>query len=855
MRLFFPRRDSGYLDGDLREIYTDIYEEKGRMAADCWYWAQFLRTVPPLIIHSFHWSLIMLKNYLKIALRNMNRQKSYSLINVIGLAIGIAAVILIMLFIVDEMSYDQFHVNKDRIFRLVRTTSVLSAAPIGPALMQEFPEIQDVVRIDPTGRTLVHDPGTNKSFYEDHIAWVDANVFRLFSFKLVRGNPETVLQEPNTMVITTSIAKKYFGDTNPMGKVLDGENLEFRITGVMEEAPENSHYHPGIFLSFKTLEGLTNRLENWKTNWLYTYLLLKNKDSASKIESQLPSFFEKHVGNAWTIFHLQPLLDVHLRSNLAWDIEPQGSIVYVNIFSAIAILLLIIACINFMNLATARSTRRSKEVGLRKVLGANRPQLMRQFLGESFLTAILAFMIAIVLVVLSLPAFNELASKNLNLDLFSAKIFPGFLAITIFVGLFAGSYPALLLSKFSPINAMKNQVQFFTRKYGSVSLRRLLVIIQFAISIILIIGTTVIYKQLAFVKNKNLGFSKDQIIVVPFEGGNFDERYSVIKNELIQDPNIVHVSASGDIPGQGPSDFYYRPEGLAEDMEKLPVWDTYFVDYDFIETLGMEMVKGRNFDEKHSSDATAFILNETAVKNAIEQSGADWENPIGKHLDFYTPGKKGWSVYKSGQVVGVVKDFNYLSLHQPIGPLVLQVLPGAFDYLLVKIRTQDIGGSLSFIKNKVTEFAPGKPFEYSFLDEQFDSLYRSEQRLGKVFGIFAFLAIMVACMGLFGLTAFTADQRTKEIGIRKVLGASLSNIITLISREFVRLVLVADIVSLPISYYFMHRWLKNFVYRIDIGMWMFVFASVIALLIALFTVSAQAIRAALANPVDSLRYE
>ena len=796
----------------------------------------------------------MIKNYLKIAFRNLQRYRMYAFVNMAGLAVGMTCCMLILLYVRDELSYDRYHENAEQIHRLVRSRSAYTAAPMGPALAAEMPGVRQAARIKVYQDVLVHDGG-EKRFIESVFA-ADTSFFDIFTVPFLRGTPEAALSRPDGLVLTASAAEKYFGREDAMGKtliVVDDEPFALTVTGVIEDLPAASHVRFDLLASFKLVEQSSSRLENWTTNWLFTYLLLDEATSGADVEARLPALFERHTGEAWDHFRIQPLLDIHLYSReLDLDIAPQGNIAYVFIFSAVGLLVLLIGCINFMNLATARSAGRAKEVGMRKVLGARRRQLVQQFLGESLVMALGALVMAVGLALLLLPAFGQLAEKDLALSLQEA----GYLAVAFFglalvVGLLAGSYPAFFLSAFAPIDTLKG-----TLRTGRAArfLRQGLVVFQFTISTALIVGTLVVVEQLDYVKNAGLGFDKEQVVVLSV-GAALEERYEAAKQEIRRHPNVLGVSASGNVPGHGVSDFYYHLEGLATSLDALPGWDTYFVDADFVETLRLEVVQGRNFSRDLVSDEQAFILNEAAVARAVADVGEAWASPIGKQMSFYLPGAEGWQVFKSGTVVGVVKDFHYRSLHEEIGPLVLQVFPETFGELLVKVGTDDLAGTLAFLEQRWRDLDPTRPFDYYFLDQDFDRLYRAEDRVGQVVGAFAVPTIVIACLGLFGLAAFMAEQRTKEIGVRKVLGATIPGVLLLLSKEFVKLIMLAFVVAAPLAYFAMSRWLESFAYRIEISGGIFLMAGLTALGMALLTVSYQSIRAALTDPVESLRYE
>lgn len=804
----------------------------------------------------------MLKNYLKIALRNLLRHKGYSLINILGLAVGMASCILILLYVHDELSYDKYHKNADQIYRVTREwfnsdgASSLHlghvAPPIGPLLKIDFPEIQQMVRITDGNNPLIRHQ--DKVFQEERFYFADPNIFEIFTLPLLEGDPQKALADPNSVVLTPTMARKYFGGEEPLGQVLniDGR-ADLKITGVMQEVPVNSHFHFDFLGSMKLLELVygDDEFKNWGSNNYATYLLFPQNYSIENFKKAVPDFIGRHHPDGKeaipkTTLHLQRLTDIHLHSHLDSEIEANGNIVYVYIFSAIAFFLLLIACINFMNLATARSANRAKEVGLRKVVGADRRQLIRQFLGETVVMALIALLLAVVLVEAALPQFNAFAGKELALRsqgmLF---ILASLLGVTLFVGIVAGSYPAFFLSHFQPVAVLKGQKIGSTRS----RFRSVLVIFQFAISIILIVGMGVVYNQLEYCRTKNLGLNKEHIVVLPADQ-NIVQRYPDIRNQLLQHPQIAGVAASKRVPSGRLLD---SSGGSVIDGEKSEPLNFRIanvrVDHSFIDTYGIQMAAGRNFSTEFPTDSTeAFILNETAVAKI------GWPSPdaaVGKPFQYGN---------RKGRIIGVVKDFNYESLHQPITPIILLIAPQSFNSISVKMRAAqpaDIATGLEFLKQKWQEYRPNFPFQYSFIDERYEQLYQSEHRLGQIFGAFSLLAVFIACLGLFGLASYTAEQRTKEIGVRKVLGASLGNIVLLLSKEFVRLVGVATLFSWPIAYYAMDRWLQEFAYRININhqLLTFLLAALLAFAIALLTVSFQALKAAMTNPVEALRYE
>jgi putative ABC transport system permease protein len=792
----------------------------------------------------------MFKNYLKIAFRNLIRYKGHSFINIAGLAIGMAACLLLFLWVQDELSYDRYNEKAERIYRVVNQIEnngrvercATIPAPLSPALVNEFPWIQKVVRFA-RSKFLVKCQG--EFFYED-IFFADPDVFDVFTFPLVAGNPETALQDPDSILISEEMKNKYFGEANPVGKTIAlSEWRDFKITGVFKNIPQNSHFRCHLLAS--VLYYRPDYLTNWGVSNFWTYILVL-KDSSGVPETfdeKMPQFVEKYRGKKLRDMYnltylLQPLTSIHLHSNVRNEIEPNRDIGIVYIFSAIALFILLIACLNYINLATARFTTRAREAGLRKVLGATPNQLIRQFLGESFLLALIALPLAILLAELFLPLFNSLSGKELAFHYFNNPfLLAGLVGIILCVGVISGIVPSLFMSAFQPTAVMKGML-----KTSSIipTLRRSLVVFQFSISIALIICTMIIANQLHHMRTKNLGFNKNHMVNIKI---NHNEeailKYETIKHEFLQHPNVIAVSTSSFIPGQERWYNNYWIDGMAPNDYRMIRCIT--VDYDFIDTFQMNIVEGRGFSKEFTTDAdSAFILNEAAVRKF------GWESAIDKNFTLSVDWKK-------GKIIGVVEDFHFHSLHREIQPLVLCIDPASFDYFAVRIKPDNIPQTLDFLKNKWEELVPGEPFDYTFLDEDFDRLYKSEEKLERLFIIVTFLAVFVACLGLFGLAAFTAEQRTKEIGIRKVLGASVPGITLLLSKEFSRWVLISNIIAWPIAWYAMNKWLQNFAYRITILPWTFLLAGLLAFLTALLTVSYKAIRAARANPIETLRYE
>ncbi len=806
----------------------------------------------------------MLKNYFKTAVRSLFRYKEYSLINILGLAIGMACVILILVFVRDELSYDQFHQNKQRIYRInfVATpphTGAVERRAIGPfrlaqELRPDFPDFEHIIRFAPQGRTLVQ--YEDKRFYEEALVYVEPDVFDVFSFELLEGDPQTVLSEPFSIVVTPQVAARYFGTAEPVGHVLTFDDNDFMVTGLLKPVPENSQFQMEILASMKTAEQVFSRivLENWGEGSCETFVMLPPGHGPEDYAGRLARFVDSKLPD-WSRFsprlELQPLTKLYLHSKDISTFAPGGDITYVYAFSAIALFILIIACINFMNLATARSTNRAKEVGLRKVVGAFRTQLIGQFLSESIVLALVSLLIAVVLVVLALPAFNQLAGKEISLDVFRhGSLLASLFVITLVVGIAAGSYPALFLSAFRPVAVLSGSLK---SGFKGGKLRKVLVTFQFAVSIFLLIVTGVVMNQLDYARNARLGFNKENLVLLSGTPVALRGKYDQFRTELLANPDIVNAAASSRVPpGKLSSTLRTRPEGIPEDQQEG--MQTVWTDFDFIETMGLELASGRSFSRDHGADAaTAFILNEAAVKRL----GWTNESAIGKA--FGSSEIKDWTVgqweERDGQVVGVLKDFHFESLRQSIVPTVYFVAPYMAWNFVIRIKSTDIQSTLDFIDEKWQKFVPDEPFLYSFVDEKFDKLYRNEERQATIFGVFAGLAIFVACLGLVGLASFTAEQRTKEVGLRKVLGATVMNIVLLISKEFTWLVLIAFGVSAPVARYFMREWLQAFAYHITLGPGLFVLAGLLSLVVAWLTVSFHATKVALTNPATALRYE
>jgi len=850
--------------GDFEEIYREVMHQRGKARAWLWYWGQILRFLPPFILHVLYWRLAMIKNYIKIAFRTFLRHKSFSIINVSGLAVGMTCCVLILQFVRHELSYDQYHENMNRIYRITsheihegNTRHLANTySPLAPLLITDFPDIEYAVRFYPFSVAMEYDK--EKCFQEERFFFTDSTVFDVFSFAFIRGNPKRALTEPNTVVLTEAMARKYFGDEDPLGKTLTVENKhDFKVTGVVQDTPPNSHFTFDFLASMTSVDHIVGTWvldtnHGWYYPPMYTYILVPADFSVVRLKTQFPDFIRKHIGD-WAVsermFDIQPLTDIYLHSDLENEIEPTSNIVYMVILSTIAFLILLIACINFMNLATARSESRAKEVGLRKVMGARRDDLIRQFFGESMFFAVLAFLISVVLIHLFLPAFHQLVGKRIEIDFVKDwRMLLGLLFMTCFVGILSGSYPAVYLSRFRPVQVLKSKWSLVVKERPSFQPRAVLVVLQFIISIVLIVSTLIINQQLRFIQNTRLGFDKDHLVVIPVRDTEAQRDYERIKNEILSHPNVLQATVISNFPwDKGYHNFVFRAEGFRQDdVRRMP---TLIVDHDFIHTFGMEILEGRDFSQDHTTDAQeAFILNSAAVKKL------GWDSALQKRIEMRYVSEYGKI---DGRVIGVVQDFHLRSLHHEIEPLIILISPASYYHknLVVRIQSQQIPRTLAYLEDKWRGFVPHRPFEYFFLDEAFDKLYRKEEKMGRIFKSFSGIAILLGCLGLFGLASYTAERRTKEIGIRKVLGATVPSIILLVSGEFMKLVIVANLVAWPISYFAMRGWLANFAYHTRMGWMVFVLAGGCALLIAMMTVVTQALRAALTNPVDVMKVE
>jgi putative ABC transport system permease protein len=812
-------------------------------------------------------AITMIRNYLKIAIRNLLKYRFISFINLFGLTVGLTCCLLITAYILNELSYDRYNKNADHIYRITRSFNnqdgvvslVLStvAPPFGYYLPTDFPEIKKMTRLLDNGPTPMK--YKEKMFNERTVYFADENLFDVFTVKVLKGNPKTALYNPFSVMLTEEIAKKYFGDEDPMDKSirLNGQ-YDMKVTGIYKAFPSNAHMHPGMLVSFNTLKDSTvygekNLRTNWGNNSFFTYILMPENFSPEKMIAQFPAFVdrrmtgEEYIGNQpskFTKLRLQKLTDIHLYSHTDYEAEPNSDISRVYIFSAIALFILLIACINYMNLSTARSALRGKEIGIRKVVGARKKELIGQFLGESVLVCWAATILAAVLTYLALPWLNRVSGQELAFtSLLQAKIMVPLLLTPFVVGLLSGIYPALFMSSFRPVQTLKG---LFKVGGSSISFRKVLVVAQFSISIILIITTVIVFQQLHYIQNKSLGYNRDRVVTMSYTN-EVARQYDAFRSELLKNAAYKDMTRSSRIPTGRLLD-NMGASTLAGDSLQPVTTDIKFVstDYDFVNTFGISVAAGRFFSRDYGMDTASFVINESTVK------ALGWKNAnaaIGK--DFKYGGQR-------GHIIGVLKDFHFESMHQAIAPMILVMFPPSqpyFNNLSIKLTGSNLASTLGYLETSWKKYFPETPLDYTFLDDNFDKLYESEQKQGTLFTVFACVAIFIACLGLFGLSAFAISQRIKEIGVRKVLGADVSGIVGLLSKDFLILVGVAAVMAFPIAWYAMNNWLQDFAYRVNIQWWVFVVAGIVAALIAFVTVSFQAIKAAVANPVKSLRTE
>jgi len=806
----------------------------------------------------------MFKNYIKTAWRSLKKNKAFTAINVFGLALGLTACLLIVLYVVDELSYDRYNTKADRIYRVnedlkLGNNSVNYAvcmAPLAQTLKIDFPDVEDAVRIK---KVAFHVKKGPENILEYNAAFADPSIFNVFTLPMIDGNPATALVEPNSIVITETTAKKYFNATNVVGRDLRiDDKAGYKVTGVIKDIPKTSHFNFDFLVSMST--NPDSRSDKWLRSDYSTYVLFLKGTNPKKLEAQFPALLRKYSGGemqaelntsidafeksgSFFRMNLTPLTDIHLHSNRSGELGNNSTVEYIYIFSAIALFILFIACVNFMNLSTARSSNRAREVGVRKVLGSSKGNLIIQFLAESTLVTLIATAIALAAASVLLPAFNQLAGKEIVINAHTyVWLLPVSLLIVMVIGFLAGSYPAFFLSAFQPVDVLKGKL---ATGFKGGWLRSFLVVFQFSISIFLIIGTLVIYNQLNYIQTKNLGFNRNQVLVVKkaFELGNHAQSF---KQEIKQLPGVADATMTGFLPTeQARSTSIFYKEASMTDQKNAIFPQTWSVDENYVKTLDMKMFAGRSFLSSMNTDSSAVVINETAAKFL------GFDNPVDKLLYQSLDGSR--THFKVYHIIGVVKDFHFNSLRENISPVILRLGEDTGD-LAIRVSASNLPALIAQIKEKWSGLTSSH-FEYSFMDQDFDATYRSEQRIGKIFVVFTTLAILIACLGLFGLAAYAAEQRTKEIGIRKVLGASVTVIVSLLSKDFIKLILIAIAISSPLAWYLMHKWLQDFAYRVNIHWYTVVIAGLAAMGIAFVTISFQSIKAALANPVKSLKSE
>ena len=855
--------DYDFALGDLTEVYSAKVEEGGAFHAARWLWREIGMSLPRFFRTTLIWRFVMFRNYFKIAFRNFSKQKLFSFINIFGLALGMAACLVIFLWVRDELSFDRFHQKAERIYRVERFIRFqdfhdyvgLTSGLYGPTIEADYPEVEKQVRID-ENRLLMKD---YQNLSRTETVWfADPSLFDVFDFRLEEGDPGTALESPRTLVLTREMAQQLLGTDDAVGKSLpvqwNGEYVDFQVTGILEEVPRNSHIRFSMLASMATFS--PERMNLWLSNFLHTYILVGENVPKAQLEAKFPAFVRKYmtedllkflpedtdVNDVYAI-RLRPLLDIHLNPVERFEIAPQGSKASVYLFSSIAALILVIACINFMNLSTARAAKRAREVGIRKTVGADRRQLWGQFLGESIIAACLALVLALLLVMVCLPLFNNISGKAMSVAMiFSSWNWMSLLVITVVTGVLAGLYPAFCLTAFKPVNVLKGAI---VRGSGRSGFRRITAVIQFVISIALIIGTLTVYKQMVFVQNKALGFDKENVLLIRAANTRVRESYDVYRNALLEDPRISLVSGTSNFPGD---DSYSDTMWKRGDREEKVNIHYMSADYDFVETMGMTMMSGRDLSREFTTDIeTAVMINESAA----QKLGYESEEAVGKSLYI----AQTIDDYQELHIIGVIEDYHFKSLHYEIEPLAIFYIPQFMRHIAVRILPGDVRGAVDFIRRTWEETFPGETFQYEFLDDHLQLHYESERRMGNLFLIFSCMSIFVACLGLLGLAAFMAEEKTKEIGIRKAIGASSGSILVLLSKEFTKWILIANVAAWPLAWFVMRKWLQNFAYKTELGIAMFVISGIAALLVALLTVSYQSMRAALANPVDSLKYE
>lgn len=838
-----PDNERESLVGDFDEIFREKIKYKGKLAAMFWYWSQVILLIPSSLKESTYWSVLMFRNNLKIAFRNLIRHKGFSFLNITGLAIGMVCTILILFWVQHELSFDRYHKDGKNIYRILQhiqyaevVTWAINQGPLGPALKEEIPEIEEQARFCFTQWRMKY----NDQVFVELGGYTDPSLFKMFTIPFAKGDPERALADPRSMVLTEEVARKIFGDEDPIGKTIHvGSDYDFEVTGILQDIPDNSHFRFKFLANMDFAKEVGRTVDNWKNSHFTTYVQLADNVSMEEANKKIYNFLDvKPTLEDWEKLSLQPLFKIHLQSGIGYDSFGTGNTKYIVIFLAAALFILLIACINFMNLSTARSLLRSREVGLRKVVGAFRGQLIRQFLGESIFQSLIAMILAVGLGTLLLPVFNKLAGKEFEANLFiRPNIIIGLIAILLFAGITAGVYPAFVLSGFRPVSVLKGTARTIG---GRSFFRKALVVFQFSVAVILMVGSLVIYSQIHFMRNKDLGYDRENLVTLSLNS-TVQQNYEAFRNELLGNTNILNVTRVSGLPTYG---YYFsnsRWNWEGKDPDRDILFRANFVDYEYLEALKAPIVMGRNFSKDYGADATGIIINETS------QKVMGFEDPIGKRV---TLGED--SVFN---IIGIVKDFHYVSLRTEIEPMILLLDPERCSSIVIRIHSENTPQTLKLMGSIWKKFAGDFEFDYRFLDESLDTLYRGEQQVGRIINVFTILSVFISCLGLFGLASFMALRRTKEIGIRKVLGASISGVVVLLTKEFSKWVIVANLIAWPLSYFALNRWLQEFPYRTDIKLWIFLGTGLVTFLIAILTVSYQSLRAALSNPADSLRYE
>jgi len=862
LEFFVQNNDEFDYSGTLRDLYNHKYEKDGKLKADLWIWKQILCCIFKHIFSNLSWGIHMFKNYLKIALRNIVKNKSFSFINIAGLSVAVVCWVFIFLYISEESSYDNFHKDGDRVYRVtmeIRSDTRIQpytpiAWPVAPALKENFPQVENAVRLYIWGDWLVRHE--DKAYYETRFMWADPEVFEVLTFPFLKGDPRTALQEPSSIVISERLSRKYFGPDDPIGRNIQVNDRDYMIKGVIHNPPKNSHLKYDLIASLKTIEN-----PDWMSNWYgtecYTYIKLAPETDVEAFAKQISNLADRYIKDYFSrsgysyAYYIQPIRDIHLHSNLQGEIvpmDPPGNPLHISIFSWLAIFIVLIACINFVNLKTARSTDRAKEIGMRKVIGAHRSQLINQFLVESMLISLFAICAALLIVVLLLPYFNEISGKEFTVSrIFSLQNLAMMAVLGLLAGTTASSYPAFIMSAFKPTETIKGILG--TDSKGIV-LRRILIVGQFAISAIVIIGTLVVYRQLDYMKNRYLGFSKDQKLIIPIrENDSLINEYAAIKDEFTRHPSVLGAAFSSHVPGRGTTSYGTRIIGDGDPRNQGI--NHIYIDADFLQEYDIEMAAGRMYQNDMRTDVSTWDGNGSLIINEAAVRAFGWQTPEEALCKQISTGYGNRTL----EIIGIARDFHYKGLQSIIEPLIMEYFPHRFKYFSLRISNKNIDEAISFLKEKWKERYPSYPLEYFFLDADFNNQYKSEEKTGRIIGIFSILGIIIASLGLLGLTAFKVKQRTKELSIRKVLGASVMNIEFLLLKDFVKWVAAANLIAWPFAYYLMNKWLDHFAYRINLSLMPFIVTLSLSVMVALATIGFQTIKAATTNPADSLRYE